>query len=56
MFKHTINSRALWQGLALACVIAGRPPLGRSPCRECPRQDQAYAREKVDLKPVASPT
>jgi len=23
MFKHTANSRTLWQGLALACIIAG---------------------------------
>ena len=54
MFKHTINSRALWQGLALACVIAGSTAATSVAfAGECPADKiKANAREKVDLKPV----
>jgi quercetin dioxygenase-like cupin family protein len=54
MFKHTINSRALWQGLALACVIAGSTAATSIAfAGECPADKvKANAREKVDFKPV----
>ncbi len=54
MFKHTINSRALWQGLALACVIAGSTAATSTAfAGECPADKmKANAREKVDFKPV----
>jgi len=54
MFKHTINSRRLWQGLALACVIAGSTAATSVAfAGECPpTRPKPTAREKVDLKPV----
>jgi len=54
MFKHTINSRALWQGLALASVIAGSTVATSAAfAGECPADKmKANVREKVDFKPV----
>jgi len=54
MFKPTANSRSLWQGLALACVIAGSAAATSSAfAGECPADKmKANAREKVDFKPV----
>jgi hypothetical protein len=54
MFKPTANSRALWQGLALASVIAGSAATASSAfAGECPADKmKVSAREKVDFKPV----
>ncbi len=54
MFKHTRNPRALWQGLALACVIVGSATTASTAfAGECPADKiKANAREKVDFKPV----
>jgi len=54
MFKHTASSRALWQGLALACVIVGSATTASTAfAGECPADKiKANAREKVDFKPV----
>src|SRR5260370_24126511 len=54
MFKHPINSRALWQGLALACVIAASTAATSTAfAGECPADKvKANAREKIDFKPV----
>ena len=54
MFKHTSNSRTLWQGLALACAIAGSAAASSTAfAGECPADKmKANAREKVDFKPV----
>jgi quercetin dioxygenase-like cupin family protein len=54
MFKHTRNPRALWQGLALACVIVGSATTASTAfAGECPGDKiKANAREKVDFKPV----
>jgi quercetin dioxygenase-like cupin family protein len=54
MFKPIANSRALWQGVALACVIAGSAAATSSAfAGECPADKmKANAREKVDFKPV----
>ena len=54
MFKHTRNPRALWQGLALACVIVGSATTASTAfAGECPADKiKADAREKVDFKPV----
>jgi quercetin dioxygenase-like cupin family protein len=42
MFKPTVNSRTLWQGLAFACVIAGSAATTSSALAgECPRQVKA---------------
>src|SRR5258708_35582748 len=54
MFKPTANSPALWQGLALACVIACSTA-ATSPAfaGECPADKmKVNAREKVDFQPV----
>src|SRR5882724_1877885 len=52
MFKRNTSSRALWQGLALACVIAGSVTTTAS-AGECPADKmKVNAREKVDFKPV----
>ena len=54
MFKHTANSRMLWRGLALACVIAGSAAATSTALAgECPADKmKANAREKVDFKPI----
>ena len=54
MFKHIAGSRAIWQGLALACVIAGSAMATSAAfAGECPADKiKANAREKVDYKPV----
>ena len=54
MFKHTKKPRALWQGIALACVIAGSAATASTAfAGECPADKiKANAREKVDFKPV----
>ena len=54
MFKPTANSRALWQGLALACIIAGSAATASSAfAGECPAgKMKADAREEVKFKPV----
>src|SRR6266704_151805 len=54
MFKPTANSRALWQGLAFACVIAGSAATASSAfAGECPADKmKANAREEVKFKPV----
>jgi hypothetical protein len=54
MFKPTTNSRARWQSLALACVIAGSAATATTAfAGECPADKmKADAREKVDFKPV----
>ncbi len=54
MFKSNTRSRALWQGVALACVIAGSVAAAPSAfAGECPAgKMMANAREKVDFKPV----
>jgi len=54
MFKPTANSPALWQGLALACVIAGSiAATSTAFAGECPADKmKVNAREKVDFKPV----
>jgi hypothetical protein len=54
MTKHTLNSRTLWQGLALACIIAGSAAVtSTAVAGECPADKmKANAREKVDFKPV----
>jgi quercetin dioxygenase-like cupin family protein len=54
MLNHTRNSRALWQGLALAGVIAGSAAAASTAVAgECPADKiKANAREKVDYKAV----
>src|SRR6266403_4635167 len=54
MFKPTANSPALWQGLVLACVIAGSiAATSTAFAGECPADKmKVNAREKVDFKPV----
>ena len=54
MFKHTANSRALWQGFALACVLAGSvAATSAASAGECLADKiKANAHEKVDYKPV----
>jgi len=54
MFKHNVKSRALWQGLALACAIAGSTVATSTAfAGECPADKmKVSAREKVDFKPV----
>ena len=54
MFKPTANSRALWQGLALACAIAGSAATATPAfAGECPAgKMKADAREEVKFKPV----
>ena len=54
MFKPTANSRALWRGLAFACVIAGSAATASSAfAGECPAGNmKADAREEVKFKPV----
>jgi quercetin dioxygenase-like cupin family protein len=52
MFTRNTSSRALWQGLALACVIAGSVS-ATAYAGECPvGQMKANAREEVKLKAV----
>ena len=52
MFKPTANSRTLWQGLALACAIAGSAAATSTAfAGECPAgKMKADAREMVDLQ------
>ncbi len=54
MFKQSAGSRAIWQGLALACVIAGSAMATSAAfAGECPADKvKANAREKVDYKAV----
>jgi quercetin dioxygenase-like cupin family protein len=56
MFKHTANSRALWQSLALAFALALAGSVAATSAAsagECPADKiKADAREKVDFKPV----
>ena len=54
MFKHTANSRARWQSLALACAFAGSLVATTTAfAGECPADKiKPNAREKVDLKPI----
>src|SRR5258708_34616635 len=54
MTNPTLNSRPLWQGLALACMIAGSAAVTSTGfAGECPADKmKANAREKVDFKPV----
>jgi quercetin dioxygenase-like cupin family protein len=52
MFKRNTSSRALWQGLALACTIAGSAATTAF-AGECPAgKMMANAREEVKLKAV----
>ena len=54
MFTPSAKSRTLWQGLALACMIAGSAATASGALAgECPADKmKANAREKVDFKPV----
>ena len=54
MFKHSVSSRTLWQGLALACAIAGSAlATSTAFAGECPADKvKANTREKVDFKPI----
>lgn len=54
MFKPSAKSRTLWQGVALACVIAGSAAVTTSALAgECPADKiKVNARAKVDFKPV----
>jgi hypothetical protein len=54
MFKQPAKSRTIWQGLALACVIAGSAAVTSTAfAGECPADKiKVNAREKVDFKPV----
>src|SRR5882724_5229482 len=52
MFKRNTSSRALWRGLALACVIAGSATTTAF-AGECPADKmKVNAREEVKLKAV----
>jgi quercetin dioxygenase-like cupin family protein len=54
MFKQNANSRALWRGFALACVIAGSAATASTALAgECPADKiKVNARGIVDFKPV----
>jgi quercetin dioxygenase-like cupin family protein len=54
MFKHTANSRAVWQGVALVGAVVGSIATGSAAIAgECPADKiKANVREKVDYKPV----
>jgi quercetin dioxygenase-like cupin family protein len=54
MFKQPAKSRTLWQGLVLACMIAGSAAVTSTALAgECPADKiKVNAREKVDFKPV----
>jgi quercetin dioxygenase-like cupin family protein len=54
MFKHTANSRAAWQGLALVAALAGSIATASAAfAGECPADKiKADVREKVDYKPL----
>lgn len=54
MFKSNIKPRTLWQGLALAGIIAGSASAASSAfAGECPADKmKPNVREKVDYKPV----
>jgi quercetin dioxygenase-like cupin family protein len=54
MFKSSFTSRTIWQGLALAAMIAGSVATASSAMAgECPAgKMKANVREKVDYQPV----